>query len=257
VSATIHIDGVDQVASDTREIEEARGFPVSLDELAGLMAHGRTIEEAYRGCSEAVSRDGLLPRCVRVGNARLHSLTIAGRLMLRRLLIWNAEDEALFDQETWDVLQAWVFAHCRDRDALAGLCTPEDAAAIALAWSAELTCSSAELAEAIEILTDGAAPPVRPGADDGEADGAGGADEADIARALAKHSGGTPDHWLFDVSEAQAGHIMDAINQAALADSAAAARAAGKLPPPDADMRLKAVARFEEYLAKLKAVKRG
>lgn len=226
------------VKQDLDEVREKRGTAPTIEEARELMLLAEGVGRAFHGkVLDRRDRDGLLPRTVRVGDVELHSLTIAGRLMLRRLVVWNTEDEGLFDQETWDVLQAWVFAHCKDRDAMA-LCTADVVAAAAVAWSAGLTCDEDELKAAIEVLTTGVAPEVV-GTD---AD----VDEADTVRALAKHAGGTPDYWLFDVPESQAAHVLDAINEAAHREANLAARANGQQPPPDADPKLRAVGRYND-----------
>jgi hypothetical protein len=226
------------VKADLDEVREKRGTAPTFEEAQELMRLAQGVGRAYHGKAlDQRDRNGLLPRTVRVGDVELHSLTIAGRLMLRLLIVWNGEDGSLFDQETWDVLQAWVFAHCRDRDAMA-LCTADAVSEAALAWAPGLTCDPEEISAAIEILTTGAAPDVA---------GSGGEpDEADTVRALAKLAGGTPDHWLFDVPESQAAHVMDAINTAAHREANATARANGKQPPPDSDPKLRAVARYNE-----------
>lgn len=226
------------VRQDLDEVREKRGTAPTIEEVHELMHLAEGVGRAYHGKAlDQRDRDGLLPRAVRVGDVELHSLTIAGRLMLRRLIVWNTEDEGLFDQETWDVLQAWVFAHSRERDAMA-LCTADVVAEAAVEWAAGLTCDVDDLQAAIAVLTTGIAPDVPTG--DGDVD------EAETVRALAKLAGGTPDYWLFDVPESQAAHVMDAINETALREANAGARAAGKQPPPDADPKLRAVARYNE-----------
>ena len=228
------------VREDLETIRETRGRACTLEEARELLDLQRAVKRAYDGRPDrdGPDRDGMLPRSIQVGDATVHSLTIAGRIMLRRLLAWNGATEGgMFDQDTWDVANAWVFAHCHDRAAMS-LCTPEAVSEAALDWSANLTCPTAELDAAIDTLTTGAAPAVEPG---GETP-----DDADTVRALSAALGGTPDHWMYDAPESMAAHMIDAMNRAAMREAAAMARAAGKSVPPDADQKLKAMGRYDD-----------
>jgi len=235
-----------EIVRDLEALARERGRALTLDEAVRLRDRAEAIRRAYgTGGGPAAERDGLLPRSVRVGAATLRQLSIGARMTLRRAIRWNEESPELYDQDAWDTLEAYVFAHSHDAEALGRLSSPAEAARVALEWGSELAVDAGELRAAIGTLTDVEGPPA--------VGGAGPADEAALADSLARRYGGDPMRWLFGMPEAAVAHLVDAANANERAAVAEAARMRGELPPAAADDRADAVAEYSEERQRIAA----
>jgi len=232
--------------ADLDAVASERGRPITLDELTRMVTRHRAVRRAWQGDGEEIDRDGALDRSVRVGDVTMRSQSLAGRMMVRRLLRWNAEDPTLFDQDAFDVLRVWIYAHNREADMLGQLVDVEAAAQIVEAFAHRLTAPLVEYVDAIDVL-EGARYPDPDGGDRANPD------EIDTARALTKYAGGTVRHWLYEVCESFAAHVMHAVNRALRRDAAESAKAAGKLPPPEFDPKVTAMSAYDTELDRLKA----
>lgn len=236
---TICLDDLEPtLAADMAAIAARRGRPLTLDEASELRRAAERIRLAYGGQSlGAADDDALLPRSVLVGGCELRSLTLAGRIMLRRLYAWNAEQP--MDQEPFDVLQAWVFACSWDRQQMARCVTREDAAAIVVEWAPRLTCSQADLYAAFDLLQG-----LR--AECGAADAGKKNDvscQGELVEVLAAHSADS-NYWLYDVSEEHAIVVLRRLSDRRAREAAEIAAATGRQRPAHSDDRVDAVAEY-------------
>jgi hypothetical protein len=248
----LDIDIPEALAGDLREIAESRGRPVAPAEVERLAARLAAVQRASGKDARPVDRDGMLRRSVRCGEAVLHSPTYAAGIALRRILGWNEQDPDLFDQEGYDLVEAYILAHAYDREALARLTTPDSAAEAAGAWGVALTCTAAELREAVEALGAGAYP--EPAGGEGPA-GAG--DLAEALDGLLQRYGGTdPERWLYDVPSSLVAHLADGARMADAKVARARAKATGEAVAPDQDPKFQAIAAYDDEVEKLKKQKK-
>ncbi len=240
----LDIDIPEALAEDIRTAAEPRGRALTPDEVSRLAARLRAVRRASGDDTiDPPDRDGMLRRSVRVGDVTLHSPTYAANICLRRIMVWNAADPDLFDQDGYDLLQAYILAHAYSREKLALLASPDTAAAAAAEWGVGLTCTPEELQEAIEILTTTAYPDSVP---------AGKADPPESTDALMRRYGSDdPEHWLFDLPASLLAHLADGANSADAKVAARQAQAAGRMLDPEHDAKFKTMNAYDDELAEI------
>ena len=242
----LDIDIPEELAGDLREIADERGRPCSPDEVKRLAAKLAAVRRASGDDdAPAPDRDGMLARSVRVGDVVLHSPTYAAGLAQRRLMAWNAADPDLFDQDAYDVCEAYILAHAYDRGALARLTTPDEAAHVTTAWGTGLTCTPDELRTGLEALSADAYP-------ESVWAGGGKGDTARAVDALLRRYGGSPDAWLYAYPSSLLAHLADAANLAEAEVARKHAKAQGEPTSPEDDPKFLAVSAYDEAVEQMK-----
>lgn len=233
---TIGLDGADgALAADLERLARQRGGVAALSDVLELCGRAEDVRVAMTGVSRPRSGVALIGRSVEVGGTVLRSVSLGGTIALRQLVTW-AE---VMDQEAYDILEAWIYAHSWSMAALSRLTDPAAGAEIIREWGPRLTCTIDELRAAVEAVR---GEPARAESGSGGEDGSG-ADAARVLDSLMVRYGGSECRWLETPVER-----INALTRGAAANErareAAIAKGTGSLPPALHDERVNAVAAY-------------
>lgn len=235
---TIGLDGADgALAADLERLAATRGGVAPLSAVLELCSRAEDVRVAMTGVSRPRSGVALIGRSVEVGGTVLRSVSLGGTIALRQLVTW-AE---VMDQEAYDILEAWIYAHSWSMAALSRLTDPAAGAEIIREWGPRLTCTIDELRAAVDAVR--GEPARAEGAGGGGEESDRGADAARVLDSLMVRYGGSECRWLETPVER-----INALTRGAAANErareAAIAKGTGSLPPALHDERVNAVAAY-------------
>jgi hypothetical protein len=227
----ISLEGVEPaLAVDLERVAASRPAPLSLAEVCELRERSDDIRLAMTGGARARTGTAMLGRAVRVGGVTLRSISLGGTIALRRLVCWAP----LLDQVTYDILEAWVYAHSWSQAELSRLTDPAACEEIVAEWFPRLTCTREELAAAVAALCES-----QPAASTENAS----SPQDQVLDSLLMRYGGDAIGWL-ETPVARINALAEAARANDLARDAQMAREAGTLPPAARDQRVNAVGAY-------------